>query len=242
MPYPLISVIIGVYNGERFVARALESIARQTADSLEVIVVDDGSTDNTKTVVQRYRDPDAWRWRLRYSYQQNQGLPAAHNQGLALAKGDIVGFLDADDLWPDDKLTRQLPHLVAPASAERQRPDIVLGRQRRFVDGANVSPRELAQANDRPYHYSLGSTLFAREVFDKVGPFDESLHYNADWDWFLRARQMSVPMVVEPYVTLLVRVHTGNMTRQRDAAASYTIRMVKKHLASRGALNSEAES
>ncbi len=111
-----------------------------------------------------------------------------------------------------------------------QAPAIILGCEYRFVDGASVNERELAAANDRPVHYTLGASLFARWVFDAVGPFDEALRAAADWDWFVRAREAQIPMAIYPEVTLLVRIHTDNMTKDRTAGGRFLAQMVKKHL------------
>lgn len=114
----LVSVIIPVYNGEAFLAEAVESIQRQNCHSLEIIIVDDGSTDSTGSVVASLQAD------VRYVYQPNNSGPAAaRNRGLQMAQGNVIGFLDADDdLWPDNKLAVQLACLAA-----QPRTEIVLG-------------------------------------------------------------------------------------------------------------------
>ena len=98
----LLSVIMPVYNGAEFLAEAVASIVAQAYQPLEIIVVDDGSTDETATIVQSLGGE------IRYLYQFNQGPAAARNAGLALAQGDLIAFLDVDDLWPADKLAQQM--------------------------------------------------------------------------------------------------------------------------------------
>ena len=104
---PLISCIIPVYNGQRFLAESLDSIFAQTYRPLEVIVCDDGSTDGTAHVAAEYPQP------LVYIHQPNQGSPRARNCGIRAAKGDFLAFLDADDLWRSEKLTRQMARFQA---------------------------------------------------------------------------------------------------------------------------------
>lgn len=103
----LISCIVPVFNGERYVSETLDSILAQTYRPLELIVADDGSTDGTAAVVARYGEP------VRYLWQSNQGPAAARNLGVSAAQGEFVAFLDADDLWHPEKLTRQMARFHA---------------------------------------------------------------------------------------------------------------------------------
>ena len=98
----LISCVIPVFNGERYLGEALESVLAQSYQPLEVIVVDDGSTDETAEVARRYGE------RVRYVWQPNAGETAARNLGLTAAHGEFIAFLDADDVWDSEKLERQI--------------------------------------------------------------------------------------------------------------------------------------
>jgi glycosyltransferase involved in cell wall biosynthesis len=102
MTAPLISCVVPVFNGERYLGEALDSILAQTYRPLELLVVDDGSTDGTAALVTRYRD------QIRPLFQPNAGQAAARNLGLSVARGEFVAFLDADDLWHPEKLARQM--------------------------------------------------------------------------------------------------------------------------------------
>jgi glycosyltransferase involved in cell wall biosynthesis len=225
---PLISIIMATYNRERTIGAALESILQQNYQPLEIIVIDDGSTDGTPaaihTLIAERNAP------IHYVQQQNRGLPAAHNHGLRLARGEVIAFIDSDDLWPAGRLPAQLTLFTQAEHATTAAPGIVLGRQRRFVDGVTVDPMELAMADQRAVHYSLGTSLFARWVFDIVGNFDETMRQVADWDWFARAREAGIAMIADPRVTLLVRVHDGNLTQDRAMGGHFTVEMIKKHL------------
>src|SRR5262245_15990846 len=114
---PCVSVVIPVHNAEPFLASTLESVVRQGHDALEIIVVDDGSTDGSAEIAKR--SPAG----VRYVCQPNMGPPAARNAGLRLATGDVITFLDADDLWTDGRLALQLRLL-----AQHPTVDIVAGR------------------------------------------------------------------------------------------------------------------
>ena len=100
---PKVSVVIPTYNRQRLVQDTIDSVLRQTFGDLELIVIDDGSTDDTRRVLQ-----DRYGTRIRYVYQENQGESAARNHGIALAGGEYVAFVDSDDLWHPQKLERQV--------------------------------------------------------------------------------------------------------------------------------------
>ena len=111
MNNPLLSVIIPAYNGEAFLAEAVESIHRQNYEPLEIIIVDDGSTDDTARIAAGFQDD------VRYIHQTHHGRPAAgRNRGVKESAGKIIGFLDQDDLWPANKLALQIPHLLGESS------------------------------------------------------------------------------------------------------------------------------
>ncbi len=227
-PTEQISVILATYNRARLLRPALESILRQARVPDEVIVVDDGSTDDTPAVVQDLINETAAP--IRYLWQANRGQPAALNHGLRAARGGVIAFLDSDDLWPADRLPAQLAFFHREGPSDAQPVGIVLGRKERFADGVTVNPSELAAANRRPVHYSLGAALVARWVFDRVGLFDEEIGYSADWDWFMRALELGIVMAADPRVTVLGRIHGSNITSDRAVGIRQTAHLVKRHL------------
>src|SRR6476660_1471039 len=103
---PLVSVIIPVYNGTCYLRAALESVFAQTYRPFEVIVVDDGSLDDSGVIAQSFDD-------VRYIHQENQGVAAARNNGIEVARGEFLAFLDQDDLWTPEKLKLQMGHLLS---------------------------------------------------------------------------------------------------------------------------------
>jgi len=217
---PFVSVIIPVYNGETFLAEAVESIQRQGYPPLEIIIVDDGSTDSTANVVASLQAD------VRYVYQTNSGPAAARNRGLGMAQGDVIGFLDADDLWPDNKLAVQLACLAA-----QPRTEIVLGyvQWMRLAADAGDNPRFESFAE--PFvSFNLGSALFRKSVFDKVGLYDPTLRYSEDVDWFMRAREQGVSMVILEQTTLLYRLHQLSITHGKSANALNILKVIKRSL------------
>jgi len=194
----LVTVIIPVYNGELFVRQAIESVLRQEHAPLELVVVDDGSTDKTAALVQSFGDD------IRYVYQANGGPASARNHGLQLACGQMIAFLDADDVWADGKLATQIERLKTDETL-----DIALSHTQ-FVRSGEGG--RLIHIGAPCLQALLGCALFRRSAFDRVGQFDQSLYYCDDWDWFMRARELGISMQMHPEVTLYYRRHENNIT------------------------------
>jgi glycosyltransferase involved in cell wall biosynthesis len=221
--HPLISVIIPVYNGAAWLAEALDSVIRQSHRPLEIIVVDDGSTDNTVQVVNTFSAGCNLSWR--YVYQENQGPAAARNRGLAMAEGEFVAFQDADDVWMDDKLSQQLALLKQYPLAKTvlgQTQWVQLDANGRLVSmpGALRSPRLLPH---------LHAALFRQEIFKQVGLLDETLRCGEDLDWYLRALEQNTSIVTHPETVLLYRRHDSNLTRNCNIK-SQLLHMIKRSL------------
>ena len=208
---PLVSVVIPVFNGERFLREAVQSVLDQQYSPLEIIVVDDGSTDNTAIVA---RDLP-----VRYLHQTNQGPAAARNRGIEQAQGSLIAFADADDLWPAGKLESQLPLLI-----KDPRIDIVLGRIQQVL----LSEGE--ELGETTFSVNLGSAVIRKSVFERIGLFDETMRYSEDVDWFMRARESGAAIVTIDAVTLFYRQHEQNMTRGKSTAELNVLKALKKSL------------
>jgi glycosyltransferase involved in cell wall biosynthesis len=183
---PAVSIIIPVYNRAASIGRALASVVAQSVDDWELIVVDDGSTDNTPDIVAAL---DESRLRL-IRHPVNRGAAAARNTGIAAARGRYIAFLDSDDEWMPLKLQVQLHVLDAPDG-----PDAVTGGfiMHRKTDGATTvrhpssDPRGWFYAFLDGCYVAPGSTLMVRRsCFETVGAMDETLPRFEDWDWFFR--------------------------------------------------------
>jgi glycosyltransferase involved in cell wall biosynthesis len=194
---PLVSAIVPVHDGARFLAAALESALAQDYEPLEIVVVDDGSTDGSGEIAQRYP--------VRLSSQPHLGVAAARNAGLAVARGELIAWLDADDLWTPDKLTVQVGYL-----REHPETDYVIARGVAFLEPGIEQPGWLGDEWLDEGGVGLPTIVARRQVFDLVGPFDEAYSVGEDLDWVQRARQAGVEERILPDVVLRYRVHDGN--------------------------------
>lgn len=222
----LVSAIVPVWNGERTLAMALTSIVAQDYAPIEIVVVDDGSTDATAAVARGFGAP------VRYAYQDNAGPAAARNAGLRLARGGLVAFLDADDLWTPHKLSRQAAHLAGSSGT-----GAVVGRIR-FVRGVAPEPGPpgpRVPAGDGWLLPSLGSMLARREVFERVGPIDPDLRAGEDVDWFMRARELGVRIDALDEIVLLYRRHPASLTQDRALVSRGLLSSARKALERRRA-------
>jgi glycosyltransferase involved in cell wall biosynthesis len=222
---PTVAVVIPAYNHARFLAAAIDSALAQVPPAAEVIVVDDGSTDDTPRVMGAYAG------RVRAVRQENRGVSAARNAGAALASADLLAFLDADDVWLPDKLGAQAALFAADPSLGL----VHCGMEEIDVDGRTLRTQlggmEGRVAEEmllfrRPVVLGGGSgAVVPRALFAELGGFDETLGTSADWDLHHRiARRAAVAFV--PRVLLRYRVHGANMhgdvaRTAREMSAAY---------------------
>ena len=221
----LISVVIPAYNAADFLPKAIANIKAQKQERLEIIVVDDGSVDNCAQLASELG--------ARAFRQENSGPAAARNKGLELARGEFIAFLDADDLWPEGSLQARLDCLQNNPQIE-----IALGKVQCLRD---VTPDRSTPEQSTPdtpttelsepfVSFNIGAALYRRSVFEKIGPFDADLRYGEDTDWFMRAREAAVGLLVLPQTTLHYRLHAGGMTNGKSAADLNVVRVLKKSL------------
>jgi glycosyltransferase involved in cell wall biosynthesis len=200
-----VSVIVPVHNGAEFLEEALAAIAAQTHPVVELVVVDDGSTDASVAIATRFL-ATVPRGAL-VPRATTAGVAAARNDGVRRASSDLIAFCDQDDVWLPDKLARQLAHLDA-------HPDhaVVMVRQVPFLDGVDEFPPWLLP--DRVYGDLGGvlpcTALVRREAFETVGGFDETKSGVDDFDWLVRARHAGIGVAVWPEVLVRRRLHRGN--------------------------------
>jgi glycosyltransferase involved in cell wall biosynthesis len=207
---PLISCIVPTYNMERYIEEALDSILAQTYRPFEIIVIDDGSTDSTKVRVEKYGT------QVRYYWTPNSGPSAARNVGLRETRGEMVAFLDSDDLWHPQKLERQMARFAARPELE-----YCLSHVKLFwiAELKEEEEKYKNSARVQPPGYATTTLLARRAVFDRVGGFDVRLWFPDAADWFRRAEVSGVVSEVLPDVLTYRRMHHTNLTRRKTARA-----------------------
>ncbi len=217
----LISVIIPAYNTKRYLGEAIESALGQTYPAVEIIVVDDGSTDNTKDIAHSY-----WKeGKIKYIHQENKGLSAARNAGIRAAQGEYIALLDSDDIFLPSKLERQVAHLKAhPACGisycdiyhfYEEEPDRLLKLQYKYYSGDDFFPHLLWKNFINPL-----SVVLRRQVFDQCGYFNEAMRRSEDWEYWVRAAHRGARFCFMPETLAKYRMRRGSMTY--DWRSKYT--------------------
>lgn len=225
---PLVSVIIATYNMADYLPLAVRSVLDQTYGNVEVVVVDDGSTDDTLEAVEALRDNP----RVKYLSQKNSGQAVAKNHGVRESRGDYIAFLDADDMWAPDKLNLQVP-----VFSRSEKVGIVYSRLC-YIDETG---RDLRVANNELFRgritgpllirnfIGFGSTVVRRECFDRLGGFREALRMGIDYDLWLRlSTQYEFDYVDRPL--LRYRVWSGQMSNNCKGRYLNGIEIMKRFL------------
>jgi glycosyltransferase involved in cell wall biosynthesis len=215
-----VSVVIAAYNAEAYIGEAIESVLGQTVPPDEVIVIDDGSTDGTRGILDSFSD------RIVVLTQANSGQAVAVNKGLALARGELIGFCDADDLWTPRKLELQLALLERDSEVEAAfgkvqqfvSPDVPDEHRVRLTPAVEIMPGELKQC-----------MLIHRAALDRAGPFDETLPATFFIAWLGRAKQGGLKIAHVDDIVVRRRLHLGNGGRTNtDAQNLQTLMALRK--------------
>lgn len=221
---PQVSVIIPVYNGEHYISQAIDSVLSQTDSNYEIIIVDDGSTDNTHQIIQHYiekcQDPAL----IRYIFQSNQGVAAARNQGIQIAKGEFIALLDQDDVFLPEKLAHQVAYF-------KTHPDVaIVNSGWRLIDPNNNPISDIEPWHDLP-DLTLAiwvtrtpilpsALMFRRHAWEQVGGFDPRFNGVDDVDFIWRLALQGYTAVWLPEITVNYRQHqeTVSNTKARERA------------------------
>lgn len=216
-----VSVIITAFNEAKYLSEAIDSALGQTYAPFEVVIVDDGSTDETPTVAASFGRA------IHYDRQPHKGLSATLNRGVQLAQGDLFAFLDHDDVWVPDKLQKQIAVLQAHPEI-----DMVFGYSRYFASpDLNAAAARRLIIPDKPQPgYMKSGMLIRRTAFCKAGPFDTSLRLGDFIDWYSRAVDAGLKTHVLPDVLFNRRVHGRNMSLLDRSSQSDYVRIVKAAL------------
>lgn len=220
-----VSVVIAAYNAETYIAEAIESVLGQTIPPGEVIVIDDGSSDGTRNILDQFGD------RIIVLTQGNSGQAVAVNKALAIAQGELIGFCDADDLWTPRKLERQLALLDHQDDVEAVfgkveqfvSPDVPDAQRERLKPAVAIMPGELKQC-----------MLIRRGALDRVGPFDQSLPATFFIAWLGRAKQNGLERAHVDDIVVRRRLHLRNGGRTNtDAQNRETLLALRKAIKAR---------
>lgn len=221
------SVIIPTFNRENLISRGLDSVLAQTRPADQIIVVDDGSTDGTATLI-RKRYPG-----VLYLYQDNQGISAARNTGIDMASGDWLAFLDSDDEWLPQKLEKQIEAL-------RQQPEYLIAHSNEHWLRNGLPKNQ--QAKHRKYGghifqqclplclISPSSVIIHRSLFDQVGLFDTSMAVCEDYDMWLRITARYPVLYIDEPLIIKHGGHSGQLSQQYRGMDRYRIRAIQKLL------------
>jgi glycosyltransferase involved in cell wall biosynthesis len=212
-----VSVILVVRNGERFMGEALDSVFLSETKPVEVLVIDGGSTDRTVEIARGFP-------LTRVVAQEGTGIASAYNQGIAVARGELIAFISHDDIWEPGKLDRQVAFM-------REHPDVgyAVSMVRHFLDaGAQIPVGFRVELLDRPVPGLIMEALVARKsVFRQVGLFDPRFTVSEDTDWFARARDAGVPMAILPEVLVRKRVHGANSSLTTPSINALLLRAMR---------------
>lgn len=204
----MVSVLIPCYNTGRFLPDAIESVLNQTYQDFEIIIVDDGSQDNTAEVVARYP-------RVRYFPCPHRGVSAARNTAISLAHGEILAFLDADDMWTPDKLEKQVGYLASHPDCQ-----LVFTQAANFFEGPDgtMDVRQ-QQLYDAALENCIITCAFRRSLFETWGVFRTDYPYGEDTQFMFRLRAAGISLEhCIPEVLYRRRVHDSNISLTHEQA------------------------
>jgi glycosyltransferase involved in cell wall biosynthesis len=220
MTLPLVTMMICTYNGERYLAAALDSVLAQTYPNMEVVVIDDGSRDDTVSIIEQYADRDS---RIRLFARENAGLAASRNYAFVQARGEWIAIIDQDDLSYPERLARQVVVAAAYPSAG------LVFCDTQYINGAGQNIGNHFASFSLPDSFirkglasnllinqgcyaSSAACLIRRTTVDRLGPLDESLRYACDYEYFIRAG-FEVDFAYTPEGLVAWRRHAGQETR-----------------------------
>jgi len=215
-----ISAVIPVHNGEKYLAQCIQSVLEQNHAALEILIVDNASTDATAAIARTFPG-------IRYFYLPHKGMVPALNHGVKNSQGDFLCFLDADDLWKSHKLAAQLE--VFDRNPEV---DLVFGHVEQFIShelDESDSSHLLIREKELP-GYIRGTMLIKKESFWRVGLFDEAIEYGEFIDWYMRAQEQGLREVMLPDVLLMRRIHGANMGYLESGRRIDYVRVLKRGL------------
>lgn len=217
-----LSVIMPVFNCEPWIEEAVRSVLNNADGLLELIVIDDGSTDASAQIVESIPGP------ITLIRQENAGPSAARNVGMRSARGDIFGFLDADDIWVAGSPDERRVAIEAGADVAFARVQVLMGNP----------PKPFA---DPTHAVSLPSLLVSRAVFERLGGLDESIMHGEDVDWVMRMKEAGLKSQQVDQIAINYRMRPGSLTRDREANRPAIVHRLKESLERRGKIGNAGQ-
>jgi len=217
---PSVSVIMVVKNGEKYLRNAINSVINQSFQPIEIIVVDGDSTDSTAEIAKSFPG-------VNYRKQVGLGLANARNTGIDCASGELIAFLDCDDLWVVEKLKIQTMEFL-----NNQNIGYNYGNVKLFVEpGTALRPGYSSTNFEEPQHGRTPGTLMVRKsLFRTVGNFKPEHKIGCDFEWFARVMDLGVPFSYIPEILLLKRVHSENLSNDAETNRSEIFKIVRQTL------------
>ena len=221
MKIPAISCTIPVHDGDRYLGEAIESVLAQTQPPAELIVVDDGSTDDSARVAHSFGE------RVRYLWQPHSGVSTARNRGIRASRHELIAFLDADDLFLPHKLERQLARFLARPALEMSAAYAVNFWSPELPAGERDHDPKLSA----PWPRHICTWVVRRHLFETLGGFDEAMPLSQDVDWNIRVQGSGAVIETLPEALTRRRLHAGNATRKaREHCRQAVLRSLRANL------------
>jgi glycosyltransferase involved in cell wall biosynthesis len=230
MNQALVSVVMPAFNCERYIAECIDSVLEQTYQDFEIIIVDDGSTDDTVKIISQYKND-----RIRLFNQSNSGSGSARNYGVKQASGEWVAFIDADDIWLPDKLHKQLEHCskLAWSHTDLYFHGSVYPRHTKATEFTSKHSGFILNKLLVENFIGTSSVVIKKEIFQEFGGFNTELRALQDWDLWLRiAEKYQVCYIDQPLV--YYRVHSSSVSRNVRKTLPYHISLIDRAFSQNG--------
>lgn len=199
---PLLNVVIPIYNSGPYLREAIESILNQSYQPIEIIAIDDGSTDDSAEIVKSYKE-------IRYFHQENLGPAVARNKGISIAQADYIGFHDADDICEKNRFECQMELLLNNSQLK-----LVYSRIQNFAEkNANVPSFLQTPELMKPRMGFISSGVMHKTVFEQVGLFNPEIRIGEDVEWIIRANEKGICACTIPDVLIMRRLHENNISK-----------------------------
>lgn len=216
----MVSVILIVKNGEKFISQAITSVLQQTLKPLEILVIDGNSTDKTETICKTFPE-------VTFIRQKDRGIPNAYNQGIETSKGKFISFISHDDIWKPDKLEKQINYML-----EHPHIEFTITKAKFFLEAGYNLPTNFKKEllNKGVVAYIMETLVTRKTLFQKVGVFDTSYPTGEDLDWFSRVLDYNIPYGIIQESLVLKRIHDKNSSLNYDEFNKLVLKLLRESI------------